>query len=493
MQYFIGIDVGTTNIKALAFREDGLEAFSASRPSPVQPLPNGEAVYDPETLWETVCSLLRRLTEELCRAGGVGGKLSGIGLTGMAEAGVPLDKRGEPLYPVIAWYDSRTRAYTERWKHGFGEERLFALTALRNQHIFTANKLLWLREREPGLFGRMRRWHCVPDYIAFCLTGQSVMDYSLAARTMLFDPQALDWSEELLEYVGVSKRVLPRLAPSGTRVGLVTKAATALSGLPEGVPVFTGGHDHICGAFAAGVFRPGCLLDSSGTSEEILTSSPSFESVQALGKAGYNVGPHVFPGQFYLAGGIPASGASVDWFRRCFGDGPPDPGGARGLIFLPHLRGSSSPERSGRSAGSFLNIRDFHTAGNFRQAVLEGVCMEAKSLADALLAGRALDRLVSIGGGTKDPGWLQTKANVMDHAIEIPEIRESTAFGAALLAAVGAGRYASCEEAFRRTYRVGAVVEPQPEEAAACRERYAQFLRAREAMHAFYHESGSSL
>jgi len=486
MQYFLGIDLGTTNIKGIVFQDDGVEVCSASEPSPVQPLGEGGAVYDPKALWNIACRLLSILTEylRLERGEEEWKNLAGAAVTGMGEAGVPLGTDGTPLYPVIAWYDSRTRIYADRWREEFGNDRLFQITALRNQHIFTANKLMWLQEHEEDTMKQMERWHCVPDYISFCLTGQSVMDVSLAARTMLFDLSKGDWSEELLKFVGVKRTVLPRVVPSGSFIGPVSGQAAAATGLPEGMPVFAGGHDHICGALAVGIFRQGCLLDSSGTSEELLVSSPQLERVWHLGGMGYNVGPHVVPGQFYLAGGMPASGASVDWFRRQFGQRHAGQPGANGLLFVPHLRGSSSPERRGTAAGAFLRIRDFHTGDDFAQAVYDGVCMEARLLAESLLDSERLERMVSIGGGTKNPVWMQTKANVMNKPVEVPEVREAAAFGAALLAAVGAGRYASCQEAFSKTYRIGEIVRPHSEAVEIYQERYQEFQNVRAVLRA---------
>lgn len=475
MQYYIGIDMGTTNTKAVLFQEDGAVLASAKQPTPFRQQPDGGTVCDPEALWGIVCGLLSQVASHLERE--ALHRIGGIAVTGMGEAGVPLDRSGAPLYPIIAWYDPRTLPYVRRWQADVGAEKLLDITALRNQHIFTANKLQWLRDNEPSLFQRMQRWHCVPDYISYRLTGRSAIDYSLAARTMLFDLKGLCWSPELTDYVGVSRDILPPPLPSGSLIGPVTPEAAAACALPAGIPVFTGGHDHICGAYAVGAFRPGCLLDSSGTAEEVLLSSPQLEPVYAMGRKGYNVGPHVFPGQYYLSGGIPASGASVDWSRRQFRDAPVGTPGANGLLFLPHLRGGSSPERNPTTAGTFLGIRDRHDVADLRQAVYEGVCLEMRLLADALLDSGSLAQVVSIGGGTKDPLWLQTKADVLAHPVIVPEVQESTALGAALLAAVGSKRYESYEDAFLHTFRIGATVLPRPEYAETYQTLYQKFKK----------------
>ena len=280
--------MGTTNVKALLFDEQGNTAGEARCPSPITLLPDGGGVFDPEELWRLCCRLLTELLD--AAPAEARSRLAGLAVTGMGEAGVPLDAAGRPLYPVIAWFDPRTEQYPAWWRDTFGEDRLYAVTGLKNQHIFTANKLLWLKEHEPLVFGEMRRWHCIPDYIAFRLTGASAMDLSLATRTLLLDAASGTWSRELLAHAGIPADILPPAVPSGTKVGEVTAAAAACCGLPAGTPVFAGGHDHICGALAAGAVEPGIVLDSSGTCEEVLVSSETLSGTRPLSAQGFNGG-----------------------------------------------------------------------------------------------------------------------------------------------------------------------------------------------------------
>lgn len=460
MRYLIGIDMGTTNIKAILFDELGAIIAEAKCSTPVQVLDGGFAVYDPDTLWDIVAALLRDVSAQLEARGRSAFDICGIAVTGMGEAGVPLDRDGQPLYPVITWYDSRTRDSAEQLREILGDECILQITGLHNQHIFTANKLLWLRTNEPEAFSKMYRWHCVPDYISFRLTGASRIDYSLASRTMLFHQATASWSEEILSAVGISQDILPPVSPSGDLIGKVTAESAESTHIPSGIPVFTGGHDHICGAFAVGVWDAGSALDSSGTAEEVLFAANRWETAEPLGRQGFNIGHHVKKDRYYTAGGIPASGASVDWFRKNF---PPAPKECRvplahGLLFLPHLRGSSSPDRNHTSCGCFLGLRDSHHMGDFRQAVYEGVCFEMRQMMERL--GGMPERVVTIGGGTKNADWLQVKSDVLGMPVEVPSVQESTALGAALLAGLGAGLYASAEDAFRKTYRIGRLVQP---------------------------------
>lgn len=463
MQYLIGIDLGTTNIKALLFDHSGQQIAEARKPTPTVILPGGGAEYLPDIIWNTVSTLLRSIVNDGLNARGADlpQKIAGLAITGMGEAGVPLDADGSALYPAIAWFDPRTEPYIEWWRQTFGDDRMFAITNLLNQHIFTANKLLWLREHRPDVFEKTARWHCMPDFIAFRLTGCSAMDFSIASRTMLFDAHKRAWSPDLMQHAGIPISMLPPPVPSGTLVGGVTAQAADQTGLLPGTPVFAGGHDHICGALAGGIIEPNVVLDSSGTCEEVLVCLDRLDEIVPLGQAGFNVGYHTACGKFYASGGIPASGASVDWFARefpCDQNATSEPG-AHGLLFLPHLRGSSSPERDPVSRGAFLGIRAEHTRADFQQAVYEGVAYELRMCAERLL-GKRPSRVVSIGGGTKNKAWLRVKSDLLGVPIEVPDVQEATALGAALLAGIGAGLYVDEADALRQTYRIGQRVEP---------------------------------
>ena len=464
MNYIIGIDAGTSNYKVILFDENGYLIEEKRKASPVIKANNGEAVYPANLVWTEICDMLREVTqsagEEITK------NIIGLAITGMGEAGVPLDSTGNAVYPFIAWYDPRTIPLVDWWKSSFGEEKLFHITGLRLQHIFSINKILWLKRNAPDTFARMRHWACMEDFLAFRLTGQLKMDYSIGSRTMMMDIEQGTWSPEILACAGITSDMLPELVPAGTAIGKVTREAAQLTGLKQGTMVFAGGHDHICGAFAGGVLTDKVILDSSGTAEEVLTATKEKERVRSLGAAGFNVGWHVCNNLFYTAGGIPASGATMDWFCGVWPlteeEQHAKTPGAHGMMFLPHLRGSSSPTRDQKSKGAFLGLREYHTRTDFSQAVTEGLCYEFRCVALALMHNVSPQKIVAIGGGTKNRDWMQTKANIMQTIIEIPKIQEATALGAALLAGIGAGLYKDAQDAISRTYRVGQLVQPDP-------------------------------
>jgi xylulokinase len=196
----IGADVGTTNIKVVAFDRSGRAVEGASSPTPTHFPKPGRAHYDPEELWNSFTATLRQVTEKLEDPG----RVASIAVASMGEAAVPLDSGGEPTHDIIAWFDGRTGPQAERLDRVVGQDRLFGLTGLSLQPIFGLCKLLWLKENEPDAYSRTATWLNVADYVAFRLCGVTATDYSLASRTLALDLHGLRWADELLEEVGIS-------------------------------------------------------------------------------------------------------------------------------------------------------------------------------------------------------------------------------------------------------------------------------------------------
>ncbi|MDQ4128557.1 MAG: FGGY family carbohydrate kinase, partial [Actinomycetota bacterium] len=261
----IGADVGTTNIKAVAFDRSGRAAARASSPTPTRYPRPGRAHHDAEELWASFAKTLRGVTDQLDDPR----RVAGIAVASFAEAAVPLDAQGRPTQDVIAWFDGRSRPQAERLGRDFGGDRLFALTGLSLQPIFGLCKVLWLKENEPDAFARTATWLNVADYMAFRLSGVPATDYSLASRTLALDLHRLEWAGGLLEELDVPQDLFAPLRRGGSPLGPVTPEAAAKTGLTESARVAVGGHDHVCGALAVGVTETGTMLNSLGTAEAI--------------------------------------------------------------------------------------------------------------------------------------------------------------------------------------------------------------------------------
>ncbi|MCX7671279.1 MAG: FGGY family carbohydrate kinase, partial [Anaerolineae bacterium] len=261
----VGLDIGTTTLKAAAYDpEAGRLVALASRPTPTDHPAPGRSEHDPQALWTAVCACLREVA-----AATAARPLAGLAIASLAEAGVMLDAAGRPLAPIIAWYDRRSEPQAEWLEQQISEAELHAITGQRAGASFGVCKWLWMREHWPAAAGQMATWLPVPNYILWRLTGERSIDLSQASRMLALDQRRLDWSERILDAVGLRRDQLPRPQPGGTVIGAVTPAAAAETGLPAGMPCALGGHDHLCAAFAAGAYRPGVVADSSGTAQAV--------------------------------------------------------------------------------------------------------------------------------------------------------------------------------------------------------------------------------
>jgi xylulokinase len=452
MDVFLGLDLGTTNCKVLAVDLNGQPVATASAPTPVHVLAgqdgSSHTEYSAEDLWQVSIKLLRQVLEGLAP----GQRAAGLAVASMGESGVLVDRDGQPLTSIMPWHDQRPRAYNSWWRRRISETDLFHITGLPIDHIYSANKLLWLQEHAPEAFSRAYHWLCIADWITFRLTGVASTSFSLASRTMLFDLGKRLWSEELIGLMGLPPTLLPTAFPSGVVVGQVTPTSAAATTLPEGLPVATGGHDHLCAALAAEVVAPGQVLDSAGTVEAILVTLDKPVLNAEMAATGLQCGCHTARDRYYLIGGIMAGGV-LAWVNRMLTGNEStasindlmqeaafSPQGANGVWFLPYLDGSGPPDCAPEAWGAWLGLRLNTQRSDLARAAVEGVSYGIRYLLENLQsrAGVSVSELTCVGGGTRNSFWQQVKADVLGIPIKTPQITDMTAQGAALLAAVGA-------------------------------------------------------
>ena len=467
----IGADVGTTNIKVVAFDRNGRALEGASSPTPTHYPRPGRAHHDPEELWDSFADALRRVTQGLDDPG----RVASIAVASMGEAAVPLDSGGEPTHDIIAWFDGRAGSQAERLGRVVGQDRLFGLTGLSLQPIFGLCKLLWLKENEPDAYSRTATWLNVADYMAFRLCGVAATDYSLASRTLALDLHNLRWAGELLEEVGIGPDLFAPLRGGGSFLGPVSPDAATATGLPESAGVATGGHDHVCGALAVGVTQKGTMLNSLGTAEAIFLPLERPLTDPQVGQQGYTQGAHV-AGQYYVFGGQYTSGASVEWLREALGgidyeglisEAEEVPPGSLGAFFLPHLRLANPPYDDPAARGAFVGLSTDVKRGAMFRAVLEGLAYDSRNSLEPLLAHSGLDSLqaiYAIGGGAQNRLLMRIKATVLNQAITIIGVEEATSLGAAILGGIGAGVYADVPSALAELSYAESTVEPAPNE-----------------------------
>jgi xylulokinase len=476
MTALLGLDLGTSHVRAVAYDpERGAVVGQAARPTPVEHPWVGASQHDPQALWEAVAACIREVVTRLA-----GQRVAGLAIASFAEAGLPLDAAGQPLYPIIAWYDRRCEPQVAFWENRYTPGQLHTITGQRVSPSFGVNKWLWIRDHHPELAARAASWLSAPDYILYRLSGERFTDYSLASRTLLFDQRSLGWSGELLAQAGLSAGQLPCPRPGGTPIGTVTSPAAAETGLPAGTPCVLGGHDHLVAGLAAGAFRPGVVVDSSGTAQALQIILPAFVTNSRLAEGGYACYAHVLAGQYVLKGGLKAAGGAVEWLARQLSGLPAGErelpyaelmaeaqagvGRRAGPLWLPHLIGSGTPQGDRYSRGALVGVTVEQERGDVFRGMLEGLAFWLRhNLAEmAQLTGQAIEQVVLLGGTTRLSLLTQLKADVLGLPVVVPDLAQAAGVGAALLAGVGVGLYAGPAEAVASLRCARQVVSPNP-------------------------------
>ncbi len=469
----LGVDAGTTRIRALVHEPDGTLVAAGAAPTPTDRPRPGWAEHDPQALWGALVAAVR---EALARLDDPG-RIAGVAVASVGEAGVALDGAGEPVHPAVAWFDERAGPQRDALEAGPGSERLFEVTGLRLDRMFSLCKLLWLRDNAPEAFGRARAWLMIADYLAWRLCGERATDHSLASRTLALDLGRLRWADDLLGELGLPAGLLQPLAASGTRLGTVSAAASTETGLPRSCAVGVGGHDHIVGALPVGGWRSGTLLDSLGTAEALLLARdrPLFDAQVA--RSGFSQGAMVVEEpRYYAVGAMTTSGACVEWFRDAVADGAAHqalirageavPPGSDGVWFFPQMRVGTPPSFEPATRGAYLGLRPETGRPALYRALLEGLAYDAWAAAESLAAmdgAPAVERVVAIGGDARNALLMRIKAAVHAQTFTVVDVEEAVGLGAALLGGLAGGVFASVDEALGGLALGACEVAPEPE------------------------------
>jgi xylulokinase len=386
----------------------------------------------------------------------------------MAESGVPVDRRNLPVGDILAWHDPRPERQAAWLERQIGAPELFARTGLRPEPKYSLCKLLWIRERRAAEFTRLRRWAGVSELAALALTGRLVTNASLACRTLTFDVSARAWDPELLALASLEPENMPEVLPLGEAAGGLTVAAAKRLGLPAGTPVAIAGHDHLAAALGAGVTKPGDALDSMGSAEAALLVTAEPALTEEVRRGGFSTGCHAIDGLAYVVGGLQSSGALVEWFIDTFltsTSGGASAGEDRYTSFLqlldlaapgpvepivrPYLRGRTAPHRDPSASLEFEGLRETHRLPDLAAAVVDGAAYHVRWMLDELarVTATRLDRVKLTGGGVRNRRWVTAKAALGPGRLEIVRTEEAAALGAALVAGVAGGAYASVADA----------------------------------------------
>jgi len=487
---FLGLDVGTSGVKAILVSPKGDVEASTVTPLQLQTPHPGWAEQDPEAWWQASVSSIKGVLASKPSA-----RVSSIGISGQMHSSVFLDAKGNVIRPALLWCDGRTTAECrEITQRVGGEERLRDLASNPALEGFTLPKVLWLRNHEPQAFSRLATVLLPKDFIRYRLTGTLATEPSDASATLMYDTAHLRWSGEILDAVGLSKTLVPDVGGSSEVLGKVSVEAAGLTGLQVGTPVVGGGADNACGAAGVGAVTPGEAVASWGTSGTVLapTSEPRVDP-----RLRAHTFCHVAPNVWYLMGVVLSAGGAFAWYRDHFSRDLTSTGeanerlnaeaasiapGAEGVTFLPYLQGERTPHRDASMRGALLGLSLAHTRAHVTRAVIEGVCFALRDSVSILAdLGLAPKQMLLTGGGAKSAFIRRIQSEVFGVPVTTVNREEGPAYGAALLAAVGVGAFADLATAARATLTRAAPEYPDPAAHAAYDEAYRRFRGSYEA------------
>ena len=488
-KYVLGLDVGTGSSRALLMDASGRVAASATEEHQPFASPQiGWAEQEPEDWWRATGLAVRKsLHQGHVRAD----QVCCVGLSGQMHGTVLLDDSGAVVRPALIWCDVRTEQQCLELNQQIGVDRLIQLTCNPALPNFTITKLLWVRRHEP------ENWKCVrsvmlpKDFVRYRLTQERATDVADASGTLLFDVAHRRWSSEMLRLLELDSSLLPTLYESAEICGKVSASGAAATGLEAGTPVVAGAGDQAAGAIGMGIVRPGAVSATIGTSGVVFaaTDRPALDIRGRL-----HTFCHALPGRWHVMGVTQAAGLSLRWFRDNFRSLPATNGtdpydlltaeaakaapGADGLLWAPYLMGERTPHLDSHARAALVGLTASHTRAHILRAILEGV---AFSLKDSFTIFEEMNLPVEKirlgGGGARSSLWRQIQADVYGHEVEIVEAEEGAAYGAAILAGVGAQIWPSVEAACEAVVRVKDRVCPDPANVSKMAESYAAYRR----------------
>lgn len=481
---FLGLDVGTSGVKAILVNERGDVVASATAPLSLSTPQPGWAEQDPESWWQATIVATRAVIAQKQTP-----PIAAIGISGQMHSSVFLDQHGDVIRPALLWCDGRTTAECEDITTRAGGEDVLR-EWVRNPALegFTLPKVLWLRRHEPAAYADLATVMLAKDFIRYRLTGTLATEPSDASGTLMYDPARQRWSAELLRAVDVPISLLPDVGGSAEILGTVSAAAAELTGIAAGAPVVGGGADNACGAAGVGVVTPGELVTSWGTSGTVL--APMATPTVDPGLRAHTF-CHVLPDVWYVMGVMLSAGGAFAWYRdqlaRDAGrEGSADrllndeaaaiAPGSEGVTFLPYLQGERTPHRDASARGAIMGLSLAHTRAHITRAVLEGICFGLRDSLEILRElGVAPAHVLVTGGGARSAFVRQLQANVFGVPVVTVDREEGPAYGAALLAAVGAGAFTDLAAAARATLTRGVPEVPDDAVHRAYDEPYRRF------------------
>lgn len=483
----MGLDIGSTGCKAMAFAEEGRPLGYAYREYPKAA---GETSLDARVLWQAVEEVVQEVaaTTPGIRA---------LSVSSFGESFVPVDRQGQPLCPIVMYTDDRALAQCGRLEEAFAQGGYASTVGAWPHVMYSLPKMAHLVQEQPGLAAQVWKYLLVEDYVLYRLTGEAVTDYSMAARTMAFDVKRHAWADEVLALSGVEAARMAQPLPSGAAVGPILPDRAGRLGLPQDCLVVTGGHDQVCAAVGAGVLAGGRAVNGMGTVECV---TPVFDHPvleEAFLRQHYVCVPHAQPGKYVTYAFSFSGGAILTWFRDAFmrhrkaeaqaagvslytlleREAPQEP---TQLVVIPHFAGSGTPDMRTTHRGGVLGLTLGTSSGDLYRALMEGVAYEMAYNLDCLARqGVTVGRLDAVGGGARSRMWLHIKADLTGLPVVPLQVEEAGLTGTAMLAATALGEYRDLPQAAAAFVREQEPILPDPHRHEQYQAGYARFAEAR--------------
>jgi xylulokinase len=494
--YWLGLDVGTGGSRALLADVAGHVRYSFTAPHEEMRMPRPLwAEQHPDDWWRASQLAIKGVLQEASVGGSA---VVGMGLSGQMHGLVLLDAQHRVIRPALIWCDQRSQRQVDFINSQLGPENVLRSIANPVLTGFTLPKLVWVRDTEPEKFGAVRKILLPKDYVRFKLTGEFATDVSDASGTALFDVVKRNWSKEMVSGLGLDPEILPKAYESSEVTGEVSRAAAEATGLAAGTLVVGGAGDQAASAIGNGIVEAGALSCTIGTSGVVFAylDKPAYDPAGRV-----HTFCHAIPGAWHVMGVTQGAGLSLQWFRNRLApemryedltaEAATSPPGAHGLFWLPYLMGERTPHLDASARGAWIGLTAKHQRADLVRALLEGVCYSQKDGVEIIRELGAIPSVVRLsGGGAKSPFWHQLFADIFDQRVTTLETQEGSAYGAALLALVGTGEYASAAEVCHTAVKEVTAKEPNSQAAEFYRRRYSIYRSLYPALKTAFQEVG---
>ena len=487
-----GIDIGTTGCKITIYENDGTYLYRSYRDYPVS-RSTGEHEVNATYIWNSVKEVIADAVSNYPN-------ISAIGVTSFGESCVLLDKNDQPVRPVMLYTDPRGTSECEELIDALGSETIEKIAGVKPHSMYSLPKVMWVKKNRPEEYARAKHILMMEDYVIYMLTGNAVIDYSLATRSMAFDISGLQWSEEIFAAAGVATSLCSKPVVSGTCAGTVKKILAEELGLNPEVMIVPVGHDQVAAAIGSGVFETDSAVDGAGTVECI---TPVYEGIPengAMGQGNYAIVPYVLPGKYVTYAFSYTGGALIAWYINQMAKGEKmqakelgtsvyevlekgmkdEP---TGILVLPHFAGAATPYMDVDSKGAVIGLTVEHTTSELYRAMMEGVVYEMMLNMEYLeKAGIHPKKLCATGGGASSKVWMQMKADMLNLPITSLGSVEAGAAGCAMMAGIAAGVFQNLEEAAQALITEKETYYPRKEQHEAYQKQYERYRQVYQAV-----------